>query len=234
MRKAWLIGRREVIWEILGDRASVLRLGLFALLPLFFVISSRSAGPRSDAVLLTLALQSAFIPALTGVGLIASTFAQEKENQTLVPLLAAPVRDIDIVIGKLLGMLVPVSALSVASIALFYILATAVHGAERVQHALPPQMLYAILVLALFYVLTTGSWVMIVAARVRTSRAAQQMAGLLVGVSVIAFGGLGVIAANVLDGWPLVALGGALVIADVIALDVARRAWQRGEVISHI
>jgi len=234
LRKAWIIAMREITWEILGDRGSVLRLLAFAALPFAFVFLNRSPSPRNDVLLFVLALQSALLPALTGVGLIASTFSQEKESQTLVPLLAAPVRDMDIVIGKLLGMLIPVSALSVASLTLFYVLASVVYGAARVQRALPPEILYALVVLALFYVLTTGSWVLVIAARVRTSRAAQQAAGLVIAASVFLFGALGTVAANLYEGWPLVALGGLLVIADVGALEIARRAWQRGEVIGRI
>ena len=235
MRKAWLIAMREITWEILGDRGSVLRLLMFAALPVAFVFLNRNAGGRgSDILLFILALQSALLPALTGVGLIASTFSQEKESQTLVPLLAAPIRDMDIVVGKLLGMLLPVGALSAGSLALFYVIGSTVYGTARMQRALPPEMIYSIVVLTILYVLTTGSWVLIVAARVRTSRGAQQTAGLVIAGSVFLFGALAAIAANFFEGWPLVALGPLLVLADVGALEVARRAWQRGEVIGRI
>jgi ABC-type Na+ efflux pump permease subunit len=235
MRKAWLIAVREITWEVLGDRGSVLRMLMFAALPLAFVLLNRNTGGRgSDVIIFVLALQSALLPALTGVGLIASTFSQEKESQTLVPLLAAPIRDVDIVVGKLLGMLLPVGMLSVATLALFYGFATVVYGAARVQRALPPELVYSIVILTVLYVLTTGSWVLIVAARVRTSRGAQQTAGLVIAGSVFLFGALGTIAANLFEGWPLIALGPLIVLADVAALEVARRAWQRGEVIGRI
>src|SRR5262249_14423759 len=157
---------------------------------------------------------------------------QEKENGTLIPLLASPVRDIDIVIGKLVGMIIPVLSLCIASVALYSGLATSEYGITRVSRVLSPEILYALIVLALLYLLTAGSWVLIVAALVKTSRAGQQIAGLLIGLSVAVFTGLGFAAANVADGWALVALGVALVASDVVALEIARRVWRREEVLA--
>jgi ABC-type Na+ efflux pump permease subunit len=234
--KAALIAWREIRWEIFGDRAAVLRTGLFAILPIFFVLSNREStlgGSGSGAILL-LALQSVLIPALSGVALISSTFTQEKENGTLVPLLAAPVRDMDIVLGKLLGMVGPVMTICASSLAVYYVLGSLIYGAVRMQRALPIEILYALLVVAFLYLITAGSWVMIIAAIVKTTRAGQQIAGLMIGLSAALFGILGVAAARIADGWALVGLGIALVIADLIALEVARRVWQRGEVIGRL
>jgi len=234
--KAALIAWREIRWEIFGDRGAVLRTGLFAILPIFFVLSNREStlgGSGSGAILL-LALQSVLIPALSGVALISSTFTQEKENGTLVPLLAAPVRDMDIVLGKLLGMVGPVMTICASSLAVYYVLGSLIYGAVRMQRALPIEILYALLVVAFLYLITAGSWVMIIAAIVKTTRAGQQIAGLMIGLSAALFGILGVAAARIADGWALVGLGIALVVADLIALEVARRVWQRGEVIGRL
>jgi len=233
MRNAVRIAWREIRWEIFGDRSAVLRMGVFALLPVAFVLTNRGAR-ANDLALFTLALQSALFPALSGVALIASTFTQEKENGTLIPLLASPVRDIDIVVGKLLGMIIPVFAICVASVGLYFGLASAQYGASRVALALPVPILFSLVVVSLLYLLTAGSWVLIVAALVKTSRAGQQIAGLLIGLSVIIFTGLGFAASNVAGGWALVALGAALVISDVFALEIARRVWRREEVLARI
>ncbi len=236
MRKAWLIARREITWELFGDRGSVIRTSLFALLPIFFAFSARSGGggPRLEGALLGLALQSAFIPALTGVGLIASTFTAEKENQTLVPLLAAPIRDFDIVAGKLLGMLIPVTATCAASLGVYYVMCGWLYGWPRIARVLPPEIIYSLIVVSFLYLLTAGSVALIVAARVRTSRAAQQLAGLVIGVSILVTAFLGAGAVALFDGWGLVVLGVVLVAVDVVALEIARRAWQRSEVIARI
>lgn len=236
MRTAWLIARREIVWEVFGDRGSLLRSAFFVVLPVLFVISARGTGtgPRADGAILTFAFQSTFVPALTGVALIAATFTSEKENQTLVPLLAAPIRDLDILVGKLIGMLLPVTAICIASLAVYYGLASALYGHARVARVLPFEVLYAAVVLAFLYVLTAGSWVLIFAARVRTSRAAQQMAGLVIGLSIIVLGILGAAALALFQGWGLVALGLGLVASDVVALEIARRAWQREETVARI
>jgi ABC-type Na+ efflux pump permease subunit len=233
MRSALLIAWREIHWEIFGDRGAVGRMAIFAILPIVFVLTNRN--PRqSDLALFTLALQSALFPALSGVALIASTFTQEKENGTIIPLLASPVRDIDIVVGKLIGMIGPVLTVCTGSIVLYYFLASAQYGAARVARALPPELIFALIVAAFLYLLTAGSWVLIVAAMVKTTRAGQQIAGLLIGISVAAFAGLGLLASQVADGWALVALGVILVISDVVALEVARRVWRREEVLARL
>jgi ABC-type transport system involved in multi-copper enzyme maturation permease subunit len=234
--KWWLIAWREIRWEVFLDRASLLRTGIFVVIPLFFVLSNRGIPPGAagDVTLIGLAIQSVFFPALSGVALIAATFAAEKENGTLVPLLAAPIRDFDIVLGKLLGMVVPVMAACVMTLAAAYALAASRYGAVRVANVLTPELLYAFLVLSLLYLVTAGSFTMIVAARVKSSRAAQQLAGLIIAISAAVFGGLGFIAAQVGEGWPLLAVGVGLVVLDVLALELARRVWQREEVIARV
>jgi heme exporter protein B len=234
--KAALIAWREIRWEIFGDRGAVVRTGFFALLPILFVITGRGTGPGgpNDISILVLALQSTLIPALSGVALIASTFTQEKENGTLVPLLASPIRDIDIVVGKLLGMVGPVMLICAGSLSVFYVLGSALFGATRVRFALPPEILFALLVVAFLYLITAGSWVLIIAAVVRTTRAGQQVAGLMIGLSAAVFAVLGVAASRIADGWALVGLGLAFVAADIVALEIARRVWQRGEVIGRL
>ena len=232
MRSALLIAWREIRWEIFGDRSAVLRMGIFAILPIAFVLMSVRS--PNDVGLLTLALQSALLPALSGVALIASTFTQEKENGTLIPLLASPVRDIDIVVGKLMGMILPVLAMCAGSLTLYYLLASARYGVARVAEALPLGVLYALVVVALLYLLTAGSWVLIVAALVKTSRAGQQISGVLIGLSVAVFAGLSFAAANIAGGWALVGLGVALVMSDAVALLIARRVWRREEVLARL
>ena len=230
--KWWLIAWREIRWEVFLDRASLFRTGIFVLIPIFFVFSTPR--PANDATLVGLVLQSVFFPSLAGVSLIAATFTAEKENGTLVPLLAAPIRDFDIVLGKLVGMVVPVMAACALTLGAAYTLAGYRYGFGRVAHVLTPELLYAILVLSLLYLITTGSITMIVAARIRSSRAAQQVAGLVIAFSAVIFAGIGFLATQVTEGWPLLVVGIALVAFDVAALDTARRLWQRGEVIARV
>lgn len=231
-----LIAWREIRWEVFLDRGSLMRTGIFILVPLLFVLTNRGIAPGlgGDLALVGLALQCVFFPALGGVALIASTFVAEKENGTLVPLLAAPIQDRDIVLGKLVGMLVPVMAACGFTLAAGYALAAYRYGAERVAEVLTPQLLFALLVLALLFQITSGSVTMIVAARVRSSRAAQQIAGIIIALSTAVFFGLGFVALQLGDGWPLLAVGAGLVLFDVVALEIAGRVWQRSEVIARV
>ncbi len=231
-----LIAWREIRWEVFFDRGSMLRTGVFVVIPLLFVLTNRGLGRGvgGDVQIVGLALQSVFFPALSGVALIASTFVAEKENGTLVPLLAAPIADRDIVLGKLVGMLVPVMTACVLTLAAGVGLASFRYGADRVTGVLTPQLLYSFVVLALLFVITAGSVTMIVAARVRSSRAAQQVAGLVIGLSAALFLGVGFVAVQIDGGWPLIAVGLGLVLFDVAALEIAQRVWQRGEVIARV
>src|SRR5207245_718305 len=223
--KWWLIAWREIRWEVFLDRASLLRMSIFIVIPMLFIFSNRRIplGTGGDLTLVALAAQSVFFPALSGVALIAATFTAEKENGTLVPLLAAPIRDFDIVLGKLVGMVLPVMAACAVTLTAGYALAGYRYGYERVARVLTPELLYAVLVLSFLYLVTTGSVTMIVAARVRSSRAAQQIAGLVIALSAAVFAGLGLVASQVGEGWPLLGLGVALVLFDLVALEVARR-----------
>src|SRR5207249_6819507 len=143
--KWWLIAWREIRWEVFLDRTSLLRTGIFVVIPLLFVLSNRgiSPGPAGDVTLVGLALQSVFFPALSGVALIAATFTMEKENGTLVPLLAAPIRDFDIVLGKLVGMVVPVMVTCSVTLSAAYGLASYRYGVTRVARVLTPELLHA-------------------------------------------------------------------------------------------
>ena len=72
------------------------------------------------------------------------------------------------------------------------------------------------------------------AARVRTSRAAQQLSGILIAVTLGAFTTAGALSATLWDGWGLLALAAAVAALDLVALELARRGWQRSEVIARL
>ena len=42
MKNAFRIAWREIRWEIFGDRSAVIRMGIFAVLPIAFVLTNRS------------------------------------------------------------------------------------------------------------------------------------------------------------------------------------------------
>jgi hypothetical protein len=237
VRKALLLARREIV-EQYTDRGAIMRALFLTALPIVLVLTSRgAAGARGgDVVLLIYCLQAAFLPAMTAINMAAASFAAEKEAQTLVPLLAAPIRDIDIVAGKLIAILIPASFFSALSIGAFYVAATATFGADRVARVLQPATLLAFLALSVFFILTTGAWVMVISARVASQRAAQQIAGFFVAamiVALVAGAGGGLIGSD-LRAEVLVGIVVAVLVSDLVALELARRLWDREEAVARL
>ena len=232
MRKALLLARREII-EQYSDRGAVLRALFFVALPVGLLVLNRGNGRSPDALILIFALQAALLPTATAINAAAGSFAAEKEAQTLVPLLAAPIRDIDIVAGKLIGVLAPAAGLSIISLTAFYVAASALFGQDRIAHLLVPATLYGLFALAVFFILTVGAWVMVVSARVGSQRTAQQIAGFVLAGMIVLLSAIGSAFQNV--SLELV-LGIVIVVlvSDLIALELAQRFWNREEAVARL
>lgn len=236
MRKALLLARHDILGQY-SERSSVLRALLFCALPIVLVLLNRgpaSGRGASDVLLLIFGAYSALLPAATAINAASGSFAGEREAQTLVPLLAAPIRDIDIVAGKLLATMIPALVLSLLSVIAYDIAASYVFGAARVSRVLQPSTLYGLVVLAVFFVLTLSSWVMVLSSRATTQRAAQQVAGFIVagmfvGLTAVA----SLIGQDITSNLVLVAVA-AILASDVVALELARRLWNREEAIARV
>ena len=232
MRKAWLLARREII-EQYSDRGARLRAIFFVALPVGLIALNRGGGRSPDVLIFIFALQAALLPTATAINAAAGSFAAEKEAQTLVPLLAAPIRDIDIVAGKLMGVLVPAVGLSIVSLAAYYVAASVIFGEERVAQLLVPTTLFGLFALAVFFILTVGAWVMVVSARVGSQRTAQQIAGLVLGGMIVLLSAVGSALQNVSVELVL-GLVIAILASDVAALEFARRLWNREEAVARL
>ena len=233
MRKALLLARREIIAQY-SDRGAAFRALFFVALPIVLTLLNRGSNGRSpDIVVLIFALQAALLPTATAINAAAGSFAAEKEAQTLVPLLAAPIRDIDIVAGKLLAVVAPAAALAVVSLTAYDITAAAVFGQDRIANLLTPVTLYGLFALAVFFILTVGAWVMVVSARVGSQRTAQQIAGFVLGGMVVALSTIG----GLLQSIPAAIIIGvvvAVLLSDLLALELARRLWNREEAVARL
>ena len=230
--KALILARREIV-EQYSDRASILRGLVLIALPIVIIQLNRSAAGAPNALILTFALQAALLPAATAINAAAGSFAAEKEAQTLVPLLAAPISDIEIVAGKLIGVMVPAAVLSIVSLLTYYAAATQRFGAARVGEVLDPLTMAELYGLSILFILTLGSWVMVVSARVPSQRAAQQIAGLVLAGVVV---GLTAISSVVTNISTFVIVGGiiAVLVSDVAALQLAQRLWNREEAVARL
>ena len=233
MRKALLLARREIV-EQYSDRGALLRALFFVALPIALIFLNRGTGGRGpDAIILIFALQAALLPTATAINAAAGSFAAEKEAQTIVPLLAAPIRDIDIVAGKLIAVLAPAAGLAIVSLLAYDLAASVVFGQERIARLLTPTTLYGLFALAVFFILTIGAWVMVASARFASQRTAQQIAGFVLGGMVVALSAIG----SLLQSIPLEVIVGVAIgvlLSNLLALELARRFWDREEAVARL
>jgi len=106
-------------------------------------------------------------------------------------------------------------------------------GQERVARILGPTTLYGLFALAVFFILTIGAWVMVVSARVGSQRTAQQIAGFVLGGMVVALSAIG----SLLQSIPVEVVLGvviAILLSDLVALELARRLWDREEAVARL
>jgi len=233
VRKAFMLARREII-EQYSDRASIIRALFLTLLPIVLLEVNRRQGARTaDASLVVFAVQAALLPAATAINAAAGSFAAEKEAQTIVPLLATPIRDFYIVAGKLLGVLVPAAVLSALSLIAFYAAASQAFGVAEVARVLEPITMAKLFALSVFFILTIGAWVMVVSARAPTQRAAQQIAGLVLAGLVIGVTAVGSLVQSIRTEL-VVGVIIAVALSDLGALELARRLWNREEAVARL
>jgi len=150
-----------------------------------------------------------------------------------VPLLAAPIRDIEIVAGKLIGVMAPAAVLSIVSLLTYHVAASQRFGAARIAEVLDPVTTLELFGLSVLAILSLGSWVMVVSARVPSQRAAQQVAGLVLAGVVVGLTAVSSVIGNISTGF---IIGGvvAVLVSDLVALQLAQRLWNREEAVARL
>ncbi len=144
MKDALRIAWREIRWEIFGDRGAIVRMSFFAVLPVIFVLSQGGRGIKRRLVVRARAPVRVFPAPYRASPSSRRPSRRRRRIGTIIPLLASPVRDIDIVVGKLIGMIVPtLGDLRGHARAVLRCFATLRYGA-RVGAVLPPQVLYVL------------------------------------------------------------------------------------------
>src|SRR2546429_774533 len=103
--KWWLIAWREIRWEVFLDRTSLLRTGVFVVIPLFFVVSNRGLpqGPAGDVNPIRIPLHSALLPALSLGQHDPAPFPPPNANRPPGPLVAGPPPDVRTALPKTVG-----------------------------------------------------------------------------------------------------------------------------------
>jgi len=123
--------------------------------------------------------------------------------------------------------------LSLVSLVAFDAASSAVYGADRVARVLGPATLYGLFALSVFLILTIGAWVMVVSARVGSQRTAQQIAGFVLAGMIVALSAIGGAIQN-LAAVVVVGVVAAILISDLVALELARRLWNREEAVARL
>ncbi len=158
-----------------------------AFLPLFMtgfatylIWQGRALPPEAQAALLNTALMYFFIlPVVIPLSIAAYSIVGEKEQGTLEPLLATPVRDWELFLGKALGPVIPGLILSWAAFGLF-LAASAVILKGIPAGVLSLPWLLSIFALAPFLALFAVFVTMIVSSRTTDVRAAYQFSSLAI------------------------------------------------------
>jgi ABC-2 type transport system permease protein len=173
------------------------------------------------------ALLFLLMPLLIPSIIAAYSIVGEKANRTLEPLLAAPVRTVELLLGKALAALIPAVALTWACGAIFAAAIAGMVVSPRVFAAIvSPAWLIVLLLCAPLLSLIAIAASVAISSRVNDPRTAQQLSGVVVvPILLIFFAQL----AGVLVLSPALSLGATAVLALVAALAIwgATRLFQR-------
>ncbi|MBO9360974.1 MAG: stage II sporulation protein M [Thermoflexus sp.] len=163
LRGTWVIFRRDLL-DILRDWRLISPLALLlCIFPVLALLSAEAAtrylaqfGAEliSERLLPFLALATGFLPLTVCLIIPLETFVGEKERRTLEPLLAAPVSDLQLYIGKGLAALIVPTVTSLLGVTIYLIILA-------VRRALP---LEPALVLSLYAILSMHAVVMVAGA----------------------------------------------------------------------
>jgi ABC-2 type transport system permease protein len=183
----WVIAWRH-IKESLRNRSTyvmaafylLLPLGLvlFTLRPAFQSVTSRFALRQLGGVMAVYLLTAGLLPCTWSVGIAAGAFAAEKEQGSLVPLLATPASNGSIFAGKVLGSVLP--ALTLAAVGVIgYLAEIAFLFGWRVLFLLPPALTILILLLLPATSLLAAGVSSMISARVNTEQVANQYGSII-------------------------------------------------------
>jgi ABC-2 type transport system permease protein len=174
------------------------------------------------------------VPLLVSSIISSDSFAGEKERKTIEGLLATPLSDSELLVGKILAALVPALVATWASAAIYSIV-TDVIDYPLFGYAILPNSVWLVILFGLTpaFALASIGLSVIISSRVNGSREAQQLTGLLVIPIVILMIGeiSGLLTVGILG---LVGLLGAVAFLDYFVLQLGRKVFSRERLLSKI
>jgi len=205
-------------------------------LPLVLVFAGRDAGGVPADVLpqLLTSFQFFFVigAATLPTAIAAYSFVGEKVERSLEPLLATPVSDVDVLLGKALAAVAPSVASMWIGVTVFMTVADIeAHAKLRYWFFPNPTAVIAMLLLVPLVAMVSAEVCVLVSARSNDVRSAQQVATLI----VIPFAALYVaseIGAITLDPGSMLALAAVMLVLVVALFFAARAAFNREEILT--
>jgi ABC-type Na+ efflux pump permease subunit len=170
------------------------------------------------------------LPAFSAAGIAAGQFAGEKERGVLTPLLVSPASNLAIVMGKVLGAIIPALAYAGLAEAVYLAGVTVLLGPAALR-LLPPSVAVATVLLVPAVTCFAAVVASLISSRVDTFNAAQQLGGLV----LMPVWGLVFAAAARLQDWgpvTLFAAAAGLLLVDAIIAVLAAATWRREEVLA--
>lgn len=212
--------------------------GVMLLIPIIFgvvfpiIISVVAAAVPPEEIGFLINLYSGFflmMGAIIPTVVASDSFAGEKERKTIEALLAAPISDGELFLGKVLVSFVPTIALTYVSATIFCVLVNIALGAFILPNL---NFIYILLATPLFTLLAIETTVF-VSVRVKGFREAQQLAGVIL-VPVLAIVFMNAFTTVIFEfPWNLL-LFGALIGADIGLYGLAVKKFGRENIITKI
>ena len=197
----------------------------------FMIWSARNGNPIEQIILFNTALMYfLLLPAIIPLAIAVYSIVGEKEQTTLEPLLATPISDTELFLGKALASVIPALVVNWVSFGVFLILIRVLVGAVPLQMLTAP-WLASIFGLSPLLALFSVGVTMIVSSRASDARAAYQFSSLAILPALVPL--IVYSTQKTLVDMSLIALEGALlVVADIAILYVAIKLFRREQILT--
>jgi ABC-2 type transport system permease protein len=238
--KAWIVATKDMR-VFLRRKSAIISLVLFPLivsvgLPLVLHLVGARQGGLSNARLPILMNAFSFfylIGAATLPTLLASySLVGEKIEKSLEPLLAAPITDSELLLGKSIAAFIPtVGAIYIGSIVFMALANLVTHNTLGYLYFPNWTIGLVLLLLTPLAAILSIEWCVIVSARASDARAAQ-MQGLFIALPLAAIYVTSEVGAITLDTRTLLIISGIILAADIILFFLSTRTFQREEILT--
>jgi ABC-2 type transport system permease protein len=238
--KAWIVATKDMR-VFLRRKSAIYSLVLFPLivsvgLPLVLHLVGARQGGLSNARLPILMNAFSFfylIGAATLPTLLASySLVGEKIEKSLEPLLAAPITDSELLLGKSIAAFIPtVGAIYIGSIVFMALANLVTHNTLGYLYFPNWTIGLVLLLLTPLAAILSIEWCVIVSARASDARAAQ-MQGLFIALPLAAIYVTSEVGAITLDTRTLLIISAVILIADIVLFFLSTKTFQREEILT--